>query len=96
MTGTRKTYVITNLYVGNLAAETTEHHLRNLFGTFGAVARVTLALDRDGRSHGFAFVEMPNSSEARSARELLNKTLLNNREIQISEARPLAEVMGRA
>ena len=92
----KTSYAVTNLYVANLSPETTQEHLKTLFETFGRVERVTLVTDREtGASQGFAFVEMANSFEAHSARELLSGTEVHHREIQISEARPLAVVMGR-
>lgn len=96
MTKQKKAEAMTNLYVGNLSKDTTERQLKSVFGTFGMVERVTIVLDREtGASQGFAFVEMANSFEARSARKILNGSLVNGHPMQISEARALAVVIGK-
>src|SRR5215468_10736505 len=64
-----------NIFVGNLNWETTEDELEGLFVPYGTVDRVQIITDRDtGRSRGFGFVEMPDSSEAQAAIEALNGT----------------------
>jgi RNA recognition motif-containing protein len=78
-----------NLYVGNLAYTVTESDLRTAFEAFGTVDRASVITDRDsGRSKGFGFVEMPNTSEADAAIKALNDTALNGRNIKVNEARP--------
>jgi RNA recognition motif-containing protein len=57
---------VKKIFVGNLDFSTTEDELRQLFAQHGKVDGVSLITDQDtGRSRGFAFVEMPNSEEAR-------------------------------
>ena len=52
------------LYVGNLSYDTTEDGLNTVFAEVGEVASVTIITDRrSGRSKGFGFVEMADSSE---------------------------------
>ena len=76
------------LYVGGLPYQTTEKDLLDLFEQGGTVANATVITDRDtGRSKGFAFVEMSDDQEARSAIERLNGTLLGDRTITVNEAR---------
>ena len=82
----------TKLYVGNLSYDTTETQLREAFAAIGEVETVSLITDRDtGRSKGFAFVEMPNEAEAKSAIEKLNGTEVDGRTMNVSEARPREE-----
>lgn len=77
------------LYCGNLAYETTEATLSELFGTIGEVVSVNLITDRmTGRSKGFAFVEMAEDDAARRAISELNGKQVNGREINVAEARP--------
>jgi RNA recognition motif-containing protein len=81
-----------NLYVGNLPHSTTEEELRNIFETHGTVEKVSLVTDRDtGRSRGFAFVEMADSSAADKAIAALNGTELGGRTLTINEARPKSD-----
>ena|SRR5947209_1741210 len=79
----------TKLHVGNLANNTTEAQLRELFGQAGTVQSVTLPLDRTTHTpRGFAFVEMSTSEEAARAVQLLNGRELNGSELRVGEARP--------
>jgi cold-inducible RNA-binding protein len=81
-----------NIYVGNLAHETTEEELREAFAEFGDVSSVTIIKDRySGQPRGFAFVEMPNAAEAQAAISGLNGQELGGRTLNVSEARPREE-----
>ena len=78
-----------NIYVGNLAYSVTDNELRDAFAEFGEVSRANVIMDRDtGRPRGFAFVEMPNGSEAKEAIEKLNETEIAGRAVIVNEARP--------
>lgn len=77
-----------NIYVGNLAYSTTDDDLRAAFAAYGTVTSARVVFDREtGRSRGFGFVEMANSSEAHAAIEALNQTELQGRQLRINEAR---------
>ena len=83
---------VMNIYVGNLSREVTEEELRQAFEAFGQVTSVNVIKDRySGESRGFGFVEMPTKSEAQTAISGLNGTLLQERTLSISEARPRSE-----
>ena len=84
-----------NIFIGNLAFTTTEDDLRQLFATYGHVARVQILQDRaTGRSRGFGFVEMPDASEAQAALASLQGTTLGGRALIVDEARPRADREG--
>jgi len=77
------------LYVGNLAFETTENDLQDLFEQQGPVQEVALVTDRmTGRSRGFAFVTMESNAAGQSAITTINGKELNGRTLTVSEARP--------
>jgi cold-inducible RNA-binding protein len=77
------------LYVGNLDYATTEATLSELFGAVGEVLSVNLITDRmTGRSRGFAFVEMAESSAAQQAINELNGKAVGERQLKVAEARP--------
>ncbi len=77
------------IYVGNLAFETTQSEVNELFTQHGEVNDVTLITDREtGRSRGFCFVEMRNEQKARDAISALDGTELGGRHIKVNEARP--------
>ena len=81
-----------NLFVGNLAFQTTESELRALFEPFGQVGRVHMAMDREtGRARGFCFVEMANDDEAKNAIAALDGKEFGGRNLKVNEARPRAE-----
>jgi len=78
-----------NLFVGNLAFQTTESDLRALFEPFGQVGRVHMAMDREtGRARGFGFVEMTNDDEAKNAIAALDGKEVGGRNVTVNEARP--------
>ena len=78
-----------NLYVGNMAFESTESDLRKAFEAHGQVGSVKIITDRvTGRPRGFAFVEMSNDAEARTAIESLNGKDFMGRTLNVNEARP--------
>jgi cold-inducible RNA-binding protein len=80
---------MTSIYVGNLAYTTTEDDLRQAFSQFGEVASVNIITDREtGRPRGFAFVDMPNGTEAATAIQELNLAEIGGRSITVNEARP--------
>jgi RNA recognition motif-containing protein len=84
------------LFVGNLSFQSNEQDLLTLFFEYGAVETVNVVTDRDtGKSRGFAFVEMPNRSEAEGAIKGLDGKELDGRNINVSEARPKPEGGGR-
>jgi cold-inducible RNA-binding protein len=80
------------LYVGNLAFETTENDLQDLFGQHGTVKEVNLVMDRmTGKSRGFGFVTMGDATQGNAAMSALNGQELNGRALTVNEARPREE-----
>ncbi len=76
------------LYVGNLPRVSSEDAVRAAFEQFGQVASVKIILDRETReSRGFAFVDMPDTSEAQKAMEALNGQDFEGRRLTVNEAR---------
>ena len=78
-----------NIYVGNLAYQTSEEELRETFSAFGEISSVNLIKDRfSGQSKGFAFVEMPSNAEADAAIKELNQKPLDGRVLTVNQAKP--------
>jgi len=83
---------MTNIYVGNLAYSVTSDDLREVFAEYGEVSSCNVIMDKfSGRSKGFGFVEMPDSSAASAAIEALNEQDLQGRNMRVNEARPREE-----
>ena len=81
-----------NIYVGNLAPDTTEEELRKTFAEFGQVVSAKIIKDRyTFESRGFGFVEIPNKAQAQEAIDNLNGTELKGSILRINEARPRRE-----
>ena len=80
------------LYVGNLAFETTENDLQDLFEQHGQVSDVALINDKmTGRSRGFGFVTMPDQTSATAAMNAVNGSELHGRTLTVNEARAREE-----
>ncbi|CAF1620370.1 unnamed protein product [Rotaria magnacalcarata] len=73
------------IFVYNLAPETDENILWQLFGPFGAVQNVKIIRDfQTQKCKGFGFVTMSNYDEALMAINSLNGFTLGNRVLQVS------------
>jgi len=83
------------LYVGHLAAATTEPALQLLFAQAGAVRAVSLVKDRNsGQSKGFAFVTMADSDGAQKAIAQFNNYELDGRRMAVNIAEPSKPAKG--
>ncbi|MBW3695189.1 RNA-binding protein [Vibrio sp. T187] len=75
------------LLVRNLSRSTTEQEIRVLFSEHGSVAECSLVLDQEtGYSKGFAFVEMPDEAEAKTALAELNLASFGKNKIRVKVA----------
>jgi RNA recognition motif-containing protein len=78
-----------NIFVGNLAFNSTEQDIRQLFEPYGAVDTVNIITDRyTGQSRGFGFVEMADTRAAQSAIQGLQGKSLGGRALNVNEAKP--------
>jgi RNA recognition motif-containing protein len=84
-------FMSTKIYVGNLGYSVENEALSEKFSQFGEVQSAKVIMDRDtNRSKGFGFVEMATSSQAAEAIESLNGTEFGGRQMNVSEAKPMA------
>jgi RNA recognition motif-containing protein len=80
--------VSTKLFVGSLPWSVDDETLRETFEEHGNVVSAKVIKDREtGRSRGFGFVEMENSTDAKSAINALNDSELKGRNIVVNEAK---------
>ncbi len=76
------------IYVGNLASNVANETLAEKFSKFGIVHSAKVIFDRETkRSMGFAFVEMATEEEAEKAIISLNGSLVEGRQINVTEAK---------
>jgi len=77
------------LYIGNLAATTTERDLHGLFSAHGNVAEVNVPVERESRRpRGYAIVTMATPHGARAAILALNGTEVEARVLTVTEYVP--------
>jgi RNA recognition motif-containing protein len=86
---TKKEIDIMDIYVGNLSYETDDQSLQELFAQYGNVSSARVIIDKfSGRSRGFGFVEMPDSTEANAAINALNEQEFQGRNLRVNESQP--------
>lgn len=79
----------TKLFVGSLPWSVDDNALQQAFEAHGSVVSAKIVKDRDtGRSRGFGFVEMENSTDANNAINALNNSELKGRSIVVNKANP--------
>lgn len=75
-----------NIQVYNLSKNTSDADLRRLFSAFGVVNSAEVVRDKlNGRSKGNGVIEMPVEREARQAIASLDKTVMDGKNISVSE-----------
>lgn len=75
------------LYVGNVFYKTTELELIELFSRAGEVKKVSIITDENGRSRGFAFMEMGSFAEADKAKKTFNGHQFKGRTLVVDDAK---------
>jgi len=77
------------IYVGNLSFQATEEDVREVFGEYGTVKRVSLPMDREtGKKRGFAFVDLEAEAEEDLAIEKLDGAEWMGRVLKVNKAKP--------
>jgi len=80
----------TKLYIGNLAATTTERALRDLCSPHGNVAEVNLPVDREtGQRRGFGIVIMATAQGAQAATLAIHGKEVDARVLTVAEHVPM-------
>ncbi len=84
-----------NIYIGNLAPDTTEDEVKEAFAPFGDVASVKIIRDgATGESRGFGFVEMPNEEQAKAAITEMNGKEIKGNALHVEQGRAKAAPTG--
>jgi RNA recognition motif-containing protein len=85
-----------NIFVGNLAPQTTEAELTEAFKAFGQVKSVQVVREMfTGASKGFGFIEMPGKAHSLAAIAALNGKDFHGQPLRVNEARPKTNGGGR-
>ena len=80
-----------DIYVGNLSYGATSDSLRDLFSKFGKIIRANVVTEREtGRSRGFGFVEMEDTTEAQNAIEKLHNQDFMGRKLIVNQSKSRA------
>lgn len=77
------------LFIGNISWGMKEADVQQAFAQYGAEG-VTIPTDQQGRSKGFAFVDVPDD-QADAAIQEMNGREIDGRPIVVNEARPREE-----
>ena len=86
-----------NIYIGNLALDSTEDEVRREFTVFGEVLSVSIMNDKyigSGQPRGYAFVSMVSKSEGEAAITSLRGKTLRGHLMEVVEALPLSDNKG--
>jgi len=81
---------LTKVFVGNLSFKTREADLASEFSSAGKVVTANI-ITRGPRSLGYGFVEFETEEEAQKAVQLLNRKVIDTREINVEVAKPRDE-----
>jgi len=76
----------TNIYVKNVAAETTDDEFRDLFEKYGEITSASLARDDDGKNRGFGFVNFIQHEDAGKAVDELNDSDFKGQKLYVGRA----------
>ncbi|QEC68671.1 RNA-binding protein [Panacibacter ginsenosidivorans] len=75
------------IFVAGLPYDLDDAELEEIFEKFGTVKSAKVTLDKEtGKSRGFGFVEMPDSTEANDAIENLNDISLGKKPLVVKAA----------
>ena len=74
----------TKLLIGNVPLEMTETSLQEFLTPFGTITALTMPKTLQGRSKGFAFVEMSSRNEAVAAQLALSNSQFNGRKLTVT------------
>jgi len=84
---------LTKVFVGNLSFKTNEADLASEFSSAGKVVSANI-ITRGPRSLGYGFVELESEEDALKAVQLMNKKVIDSREINVEIAKPREELKG--
>lgn len=81
----------TNIYVKNVSPDVTEDDFRELFEKHGDISSASLALDENGKSRGFGFVNFIHHEEASAAVDKLHDQDYKGQKLYVGRAQKKSE-----
>ncbi|KAF9687038.1 hypothetical protein SADUNF_Sadunf02G0052200 [Salix dunnii] len=72
-----------NVFIKNLDTKIDNKALHDTFASFGPVLSCKVAVDNNGQSKGYGFIQFENEEDAQSAINRLNGMLVNDREVYV-------------
>ncbi|XP_011026320.1 PREDICTED: polyadenylate-binding protein 3 [Populus euphratica] len=72
-----------NVFIKNLDTKIDNKALHETFASFGPVLSCKVAVDNNGQSKGYGFIQFENEEDAQSAINRLNGMLVNDREVYV-------------
>ncbi|MGE5522013.1 MAG: RNA recognition motif domain-containing protein [Candidatus Dadabacteria bacterium] len=86
-----------NIYVSNLSFNVKDEDLKGFFTPYGEVSSAKVITDKfTGVSRGFGFVELGDDEAAKKAIAELDNSLVDGRNLKVTEARPREERPARS
>lgn len=72
-----------NVFIKNLDTSIDNKALCDTFATFGTVLSCKVAIDSNGQSKGYGFVQFENEEAAQNAIKMLNGMLINDKQVYV-------------
>jgi polyadenylate-binding protein len=72
-----------NVFVKNLEKSIDHKALHDIFAYFGSILSCKVALDGNGQSKGYGFIQFDNEESAKKAIEQLNGMLINDKQVYV-------------
>lgn len=83
--------IFTNVFIKNIPESVTEEKFNSHFSQFGKITSAKLAVDEEGKSKGFGFVNFASHEEALACVNTVNNTELNGKILYAARAQSKAE-----
>ncbi|KAI8914500.1 hypothetical protein EDD86DRAFT_234907 [Gorgonomyces haynaldii] len=81
----------TNIYVKNLDGSVDQKKFEELFTPFGKIVSIALAVDEDGKSKEFGFVNYENHQDAAAAVQEMNEKEIAGKQLYVGRAQKKSE-----
>lgn len=84
-------FKFTNVYVKNIPPDINHATLNSMFDSFGRITSCMIAMDKDGVSRGFGFINYSSPEEAQTACEKMNQHEIGDKKLFVVRAQKKEE-----